>query len=71
MIKPYSVEGQIKIDIVCEIDAESQEDAIKQVFEMFKEKYLPCFWGSQEVNENHSLEAFMFDDVDYTCENED
>ena len=63
-MKPYFVEGQITINIEVEIEANSLEDAEKKAFELFKQDH-PLYYYMERIDENHSLIASEFDDVDY------
>ena len=63
-MKPYFVEGQITINIEVEIEANSLEDAEKKAFELFKQDH-PLYYYMERIDENHSLIAGEFDDVDY------
>jgi hypothetical protein len=62
--KPYNVVGTIKIRIDCEYEAESMEAAVKGLFSTFKQDY-PLMWYVESIDENHDLEAYKYDDVDY------
>lgn len=68
--KPYNVVGTITVHINCEFEAESMEAAIKEVFEMYKKDHaLP--WYVENISENHDLDAYKFDDVDYNSVDSD
>ena len=69
-MKPYFVEGQITINIEVEIEANSLEDAEKKAFELFKQDH-PLSYYMESIDENHSLIASEFDDVDYDEKDED
>lgn len=69
-MKPYFVEGEIRIKIDCEIEADSLEDAEQKVFKMFKDDH-PLYWYMDEISDDHSLMAGEYDDVDYDAEDED
>jgi hypothetical protein len=69
-MKPYFVEGQITINIEVEIEANSLEDAEKKAFELFKQDH-PLYYYMERIDENHSLIASEFDDVDYDEKDED
>jgi hypothetical protein len=69
-MKPYFVEGQITINIDVEIEANSLEDAEKKAFELFKQDH-PLYYYMERIDENHSLIASEFDDVDYDEKDED
>jgi hypothetical protein len=69
-MKPYLVEGQIAINIEVEIEANSLEDAEKKAFELFKQDH-PLYYYIESIDENHSLIASEFDDVDYDEKDED
>jgi hypothetical protein len=63
-MKWYFVEGQINVNINCEIEADSLEDAEKKVFEMFKEDN-PLYYYMDSIDETHSLVAGKFDNEEY------
>ena len=67
-MKPYFVTGQITINIDIEIEANSLEDAEKKTFELFKNDH-PLYYYMESIDDNHSLMAGQFDDVDYDEEN--
>jgi hypothetical protein len=69
-MKPYFVEGQITINIEVEIEANSLEDAEKKAFELFKQDH-PLYYYMESIDENHSLIASEFDNVDYDEKDED
>jgi hypothetical protein len=69
-MKPYFVEGEITINIEVEIEANSLEDAEKKAFELFKQDH-PLYYYMESIDENHSLIASEFDDVDYDEKDED
>jgi hypothetical protein len=69
-MKPYFVEGQITINIEVEIEVNSLEDAEKKAFELFKQDH-PLYYYMERIDENHSLIASEFDDVDYDEKDED
>jgi hypothetical protein len=69
-MKPYFVEGKISININVEIEADSLEDAEKKAFELFKDDH-PLYYYMESIDENHSLMAGEFDDVDYDEEGEE
>lgn len=66
-MKPYFVEGQITINIDVEIEADSLEDAEKKAFELFKNDH-PLYYYMESIDENHSLIAVPYDNVDYDAE---
>lgn len=66
-MKPYFVEGQITININVEIEANSLEDAEKKAFELFKSDH-PLYYYMGSIDENHSLIAVKYDNVDYDTE---
>jgi hypothetical protein len=47
-----------------EIEADSLEDAEQKAFELFKEN-VPLYYFMDSIDENHSLTAGEFDNVDY------
>jgi hypothetical protein len=63
-MKWYFVEGQISVNIDVEIEADSLEDAEQKAFELFKEN-VPLYYFMDSIDENHSLTAGEFDNVDY------
>ena len=63
-MKTYFVEGKVSININVEIEADSLEDAEKRAFELFKDDH-PLYNYMESIDENHSLMAGKFDDVDY------
>lgn len=63
-MKWYFVEGQIKVNINVEIEADSLEDAEKKVFELFKEDH-PLYYYMESIDEDHSLMAGQFDGEEY------
>lgn len=63
-MKWYFVEGQIKVNINVEIEADSFEDAEKKVFELFKEDH-PLYYYMESIDEDHSLMAGQFDGEEY------
>jgi hypothetical protein len=69
-MKPYFVEGQIQINIECEIDADSLEDAKKKVFEMFKKNHALHYY-EDSVSENYDLTASEFEGIDYSKDYDD
>lgn len=69
-MKPYFVEGEIRIKIDCEIEADSLEDAEQKVFQMFKNDH-PLYYYMESIDEDHTLMAGQFDDVDYDAQDED
>lgn len=69
-MKTYFVEGQISINIDVEIEADSLEDAEKRAFELFKDDH-PLYYYMSSIDENHSLMAGQYDDVDYDDEDDE
>jgi hypothetical protein len=69
-MKPYFVEGQITINIDVEIEANSLEDAEQKAFELFKSDH-PLYYYMSSIDENHSLIAGEFDNVDYDKEEDE
>jgi hypothetical protein len=63
-MKWYFVEGQIKVNINVEIEADSLEDAEKKAFELFKEDH-PLHYYVESIDEDHSLMAGQYDDEEY------
>ena len=68
-MKTYFVEGQISVNIDVEIEADSLEDAEQKAFKLFKDDH-PLYYYMTSIDENHSLMAGEFDDVDYDEEDE-